>query len=565
VRWTALAAAALLAALASAAGDPPVVAGPLVVNDRWPQATGLASWTRDVMRIEGLQNAPETAQGKAFFEWLRLYCRMAVGGMIQAYEGDFNQERYVTDAHKNLFVYGWGYCDTCSRIADAAWKEYKQDAAASQRVITQHGNGGYHTMYRLRLDGRYGAFDPRYGYYLLERDSPDARVLDWPEVGVDSNVIRNREFRHRSRPFFEIGGIEWERTLLIEPAFFESEQAWRKAGAPKEHVFANSHYKLGARFHDMDFRLPKGTTIERFWDGAAQRFYAPAGKHTQREFPFLASGRFYRVTESSHDGNWAKHDPNYGRAKPYLGSVPRGQGYPQELDGARTIGQAWGSLRYEPAPGDLGDALAPGATLVRAATAPYLRPPHPEAGGEAVFDFYSPYVLVEGRLEAEMAGAATVEIRTLRAKATSPAEPDVWSPWQTLGAGRIAAELGRPRFNGADVSIHGVYRLQLRVTVPPAAGRTAPAGLNHLRLRLDFENGIMSIPPIFAGENTLRVRLRDASLLRGPVRVVYHYETAAGNKTHTQVLRPSDFRENTAVYRIDAPGLLRCRSVTVAH
>jgi hypothetical protein len=75
----------------------------------------------------------------------------------------------------------------------------------------------------------------------------------------------------------------------------------------------------------------------------------------------------------------------------------------------------------------------------------------------------------------------------------------------------------------------------------------------------------MSIPPIFAGENTLRVRLRDASLLRGPVRVVYHYETAAGNKTHTQVLRPSDFRENTAVYRIDAPGLLRCRSVTVAH
>ena len=131
--------------------------------------------------------------------------------MIQAYEGDYDKERYVVDTHKNMFVYGWGYCDTFSRIAEAAWRDYKRDPRAAERVITQHEDGGYHTMFRLRLDGHYGAFDARYGYYLIDRDAPDARVLDWAEVGVDENILRNKTFRNRCRPFFEIAGIEWER------------------------------------------------------------------------------------------------------------------------------------------------------------------------------------------------------------------------------------------------------------------------------------------------------------------------------------------------------------------
>ncbi len=259
------------------------ISGTLVSNEQWPRSTDLVTWTTDVMRIEGLEHASETAQGKKFFEWLRLFCRMAVGGMIQAYEGDYGKEKYVTDAHKNLFVYGWGYCDTCSRIADAAWKEYKRDRLAAQRVVVQHPEGGYHTMYRLRLDGHYGAFDPRYGYYLIDRDAPDARVLDWAEVGVDANITKNLGYKNRSKPFFEIAGIEWKRALDLQPVFFESETAWRKAGAPKESVFENSQYQMGTRFHDMAFRVPRGTTIERFWDNSARQFYVPAGKHTQRQ------------------------------------------------------------------------------------------------------------------------------------------------------------------------------------------------------------------------------------------------------------------------------------------
>ena len=115
-----IAAALLFAAALCRAGDPAVVSGHLVSTDRWPRTTGVATWTRDVMRIEGLENATETAQGKAFHEWVRLFCRMAVGGMIQAFEGERGAERSVMDAHKSMFVYGWGFCDTCSRAADAA-------------------------------------------------------------------------------------------------------------------------------------------------------------------------------------------------------------------------------------------------------------------------------------------------------------------------------------------------------------------------------------------------------------------------------------------------------------
>jgi hypothetical protein len=560
----------LAAAVALSAAGPAPVSGPLVSCDRWPRATNLVSWTADVMRIEGLENATETAQGKAFFEWLRLFSRMAVGGMIQAYEGPHGRERYVTDAHKTFFVYGWGYCDTTSRIAEAAWKEYKRDPRAAGRVCVQHEDGGYHTMYRLRLDGRYGAFDPRYGYYLVERDEPGARVLDWNEVGVDETFLRNRAFRHRSRPFFEILGLEWERALLLNPGWFDGERQWKDAGAPKEFVFGDSQYQMGTRFHDMDFTLWKGVTIERFWDNTARKFYRPAGKHTQREWPFLPSGRFYRVTETSLDGNWPKHDPNYERARPNLALAPRDEGYPEDVAGGRSIGQAWGVLRYAPRlqSADSLDALAAGATLVHSPAAPHLRPGKPAEGGAAVYDIYSPYVMVDGTLAAELAGAgARIEMRVLEPKTGRASEADAWGEWQTLAgeAGRHKLELGRPRFNGKDASIHGVYRFQLRVSVDPRPGRATPAGLSALKLDLYFENGIMSIPRIFAGRNTLRFQLRDAARLRGPVEVVYRYQTSSGNRIARRTLQAGDFRGNEAEWNVDAAGLVRCNSLAISY
>ncbi|MCB1021186.1 MAG: hypothetical protein KDC27_14740, partial [Acidobacteria bacterium] len=307
------------------------VRGPLVTNDAWPRATTIDDWVADVMRIEGVEKATETEQAKALFQWVRLFNRMATGGMIQAFEGKHGAEDYVLDVHKTLFVYGWGFCDTTSRIAEAAWARYKHNPGAAQRVITQHEDGGYHTMYRLNLDGHWGAFDPRYGYYLIDHDAPDARILDWAEVGVDANIRKNQTYRNRSKPFFEYFGAEWERAFLINECFYESEAAWTDAGSPVECVFADPKYDPQVRFHDMDFTLLPGMTIERFWDNSERKFYRPTSKRAQREEAFLPEGRFYRVTEEMLDGNWPKHDPNFAKAAPYLARVPADEGYNEQV------------------------------------------------------------------------------------------------------------------------------------------------------------------------------------------------------------------------------------------
>jgi hypothetical protein len=545
------------------------VSGPLVRTDRWPRTTNLGEWTRDVMRLEAVEQASETERGKAFFRWLRLFNRMATGGMIQAYEGAYGKERYVLDAHKQLFVYGWGFCDTTSRIAEAAWQEYTGDPSSAERVVVQHDNGGFHTMYRLRLDGHWGAFDPRYGYYLIDHDAPGARILDWAEVGDDDNIRRNQTYRNRSEPFFEFFGLEWERAFLINPRYYADEPAWVAAGKPVECVLGNRQYQPGTPFHDMDFRLAPGMKIERFWDNSARKFYAPAGEHTKKEEAFLPAGRFYRVTETMNGGNWPKHDPNYQKARPYLSTVPRDEGYNAQVAGGKTIGQAWGRFTYQP---DLSDSrfleiLTADSDLVHSANAPHLRNANQQASGSATFDFYSPYVLVDGSLRGELEGNAAIEVRALQAKASGRAAPDVWSAWQTLseGPGRFEIALGRERFNGRDVSLHGVYRFQVRVKVSSGNPSHGASGLSALQLEAYFENGIMSIPQIFAGRNTVHFTLNDSSKLDGPVAVTYRYQTPAGAREHRKVVEASEFRNNQAVYVLDAPGLIRCNSLEVAY
>ena len=105
--------------------DPVQIVGPLVVSSNWPECTDLVTWLRDILRLDGVEQASETAQAVSFYTWLRLFARNCYGGMQQAYEGLPGAEKYVTDPVKNLFVYGWGYCDTFSRIAEAAGQNDK--------------------------------------------------------------------------------------------------------------------------------------------------------------------------------------------------------------------------------------------------------------------------------------------------------------------------------------------------------------------------------------------------------------------------------------------------------
>jgi len=335
------------------------------------------------------------------------------------------------------------------------------------------------------------------GYYLIDQDSPDARVLDWDEVGVDSNFVRNEKFKNRSQPFFEFPTSEKPSALRLEPAYWELESDWETAGKPYNQVFASPQYRVGTEYHDMNWRLPRGTTISRYWDNTARKYYIPV----KRESDFLPSGRFYRVTEGYLEGNWPQYDPNYLWAKPYLDTVPVDEGYPDWIAGGRTIGQAWGKITYEP---DLAgesclDALVACSNLAHRSQAPCIIPLESGIPAEAVFDFYCPYVLVDAEFSGELAAGAndqvSLELRTLKPKPRSRDQSDSWSRWEEIvsGSGTFDLKLGRASYVSGKVSVHGKYRFQLRLKAY-AADTCETVGLKKLKIVSCFENGIMSVP-----------------------------------------------------------------------
>ena len=79
-----------------------VVSGPLVVSDNWPECTDLVTWTRDIMRLEKVENTSETAQAQTFFRWLRLFSKMATGGM--AVELEHGAPRFSTQRKRACFA-----------------------------------------------------------------------------------------------------------------------------------------------------------------------------------------------------------------------------------------------------------------------------------------------------------------------------------------------------------------------------------------------------------------------------------------------------------------------------
>jgi len=549
------------------------VEGPLVVSDRWPECTDLLVWADDIFRIDGVSNGTERDKAISLHNWLRLFNRLCegVGGMAHAFEGAWGEEGFVHDAHKHLFVYGWGYCSTHALIAEALWQEYIEDPLAADRVIVMHENGGYHTMQRLRMDGHFGAFDARYGYYLLEEDTPDARILDWDGVGEDENIFANLTYKNRCRPFFEFPQKEFDRALWVKPKkVFESEAAWRAAGTEPEVVFRDRQYKMGTKFHKMDFELLRGMTIERYWDNSARKWYIPK----KNKDMFLSEGRFYRVGASMVGADGEKNDPNLKYMEPYFTRVPIGLGYPEYLEGDLSLGQAWGRIKYWPdlSREDLQEALLEGEGLVMAEESPYIRPADAGSEGEWILEFVSPYILVDGFVRGELLGSENdvmeVAFRSQVPKRSNLSQPDEWKPWKVLSskAGPFRVSLDRADAAEGGSSLHGTYRYQIRLRFKADAS-PSQVGLADFGLVTFFENGIMSIPQIFAGENTVRFKVRDATKIESDIYVTYTWEAQSGRQySDTKRIYPElFFKDDEAVYTISTPELRRCNSLVIEY
>jgi len=549
------------------------VEGPLVVSDSWPECTDMLTWADDIFRIDGVSEGSERDKAVSLHNWLRLFNRLCegVGGMAHAFEGAYGEEGFLHDANKHLFVYGWGYCSTHALVAEALWQEYIGDPLAADRVICMHENQGYHTMHRLRMDGYFGAFDARYGYYLLEKDAPDARILDWDGVGVDENVWANMTYENRARPFVEFPQKEFDRVLWVKPKkVFESQSAWEAAGREPEVVFRDRKYKMGTKFHKMDFELLRGMTLERFWDNSAKKWYVPKN----RKDMFLSEGRFYRIGASMVGGDGEKNDPNLRYMEPYFARVPSGVGYPAYLENDLSLGQAWGRVKYQPdlSRSDLKEAFLDGAGLDTASESPFLRPANDGGEGEWILEFASPYILVDGFIRGELLGSDSdvveVAFRSQVPKRFDLSEPDKWKPWKVLTSKPGPFRVGLDRADSAEgsSSFHGTYRYQVRFRFQSAAA-ASQVGLADFGIVSFFENGIMSIPQIFAGENTVRFKVGDAAEIQSDIYVTYTWEDRVGQPgSHTKQITPElFFKENEAVYTIDAPELWRCNSLVVSY
>jgi hypothetical protein len=377
-------------------------------------------------------------------------------------------------------------------------------------------------------------------------------------------------YENRARPFVEFPQKEFERVLWVKPKkVFESQDAWETAGREPEVVFRDRKYKMGTKFHNMDFHLLRGMTIERFWDNSAKKWYVP--KKTKNMF--LSEGRFYRIGATMVGGDGERNDPNLKYMEPYLTPVPEGVGYPAYLEGDLSLGQAWGRVKYQPdlSRGDLSEALLEGEGLATAKDSPYLRPSIDGSEGEWVLEFLSPYILVDGFIRGDLLGRETdaveVAFRSQVPKRFDLSESDKWLDWKVLASkpGPFRVSLDRADSAEGSSSLHGTYRYQVRFRFQSSSAGSK-VGLADFGIVAFFETGIMSIPQIFAGTNTVRFKVRDASNLNSDIYVKYVWEDREGREaSNLKRLYPElFFKENEAVYTIDAPGLWRCNSLTIS-
>jgi len=532
------------------------VSGPMVISESWPQATDLPRWAADVLRIEGKTGAPEAEQALALYHWTRLFVMSPKAG-TEPYEGPYGQEdRLVRDYTKVMFVHGCGDCDYQARAFEAVWALYTGDDLRARRVNVEPP----HTMTEVEWGGAWHAFDPSNGVFIRADDDPSANILSFVELeDADALIRANEHFVHRARPFFERVRSwddpqgEWWRFTAFG-AFYPSKPAWQAAGSPNLAPFAIFSRPSQKKLHDMDWVLPRGTTVERHWR-RGPIFYVPAGYAAH----FGSEGRHYRqaVEWDPSISHWNASEDlvNFPKVAPYLEPCTD----PGDVDfyGEHTLYfVAAGTQVYE---ADLWseaylDAVESGSGMVRAEKPPYLRPEAPGKAASVIFRFRTPYIIADAVLEATLARGASDEARLLLST-------DGGARWDTVasGEGPVRVNLGKSRFNGSEQSVCGLYEYLVRFDAR-AATDAASVGLSRFRVTTHIDGSLNALPRLADGANTIRFEVEDQTRLEAPVRVRYRWSSEGVEKAHERELVPADFSLNVASFTFDAGPVTRCLS-----
>lgn len=553
--------AALLAVLcivtAARGGE---VTGPLVVSDNWPQCTDIKTWADDVLRIEGKTSATDREKALTLYYWTRLFVMSPKNGN-EPYEGDYGNEQWQFDRHKVFFVWGGGDCGFQSAAHEAVWCYYNNDNTVARNIRYQAAG---HVMCEVQYDSTWHAYDPLNGVFFLAEDTPTAHILSFAEIAPEDQLLRDNEtYVNRCRPFFE-RVRSWdppsERSDLLDITGFENSFAdWQTAGSDPHVVYASYGYPVGGTWWDMNWRLPRGTRIERKWD-TGDVFYVPQ-LYADR---YSTQGRHYRqATDWGTDTtNWhaAEDIYNFPKCEPYLKLCTD----PTEayFYGYHTFFlAATGTMTYvaDLAGGKYVDAVQGSPTLTWSASPPYLRPTGTGTTQEAVFHVRCPFILADGRIAADVLCGAGDTARFL-------VSVDGGSSWEEVasGGGALDVNIGQARYNGTDQSVTGKYEFLVKFECS-ASSDPATVGLTSLLIESVFDSSTNSLPRIVDGMNTIRFKVQNQSDVTEPIEVTYKWNEGATEETHTQLIQPGDFSGNEASYQFDATGLTRCVSYTMTY
>jgi len=507
--------------------------------DRWPDARDLASWARDVFRIEAAQTPQE--QAIALYRWA-LICVGRNGP--PAHEGERGREAYLMDTLKYLTVYGAHYCDGLSRVMINAWQA--AGGRARKVVICRLG----HTIAELRYrdaDGstRWHAFDPQHGWYVFARDG--GHIASIAEIDAEPELLLQPE--DPPRPWFY---AESRRERYRSREGSTRDPAIGRAPAPQ---------------HRMQQDLRPGERWTRRWEPGPQYW------------PYCFGERPLAIAQV-----WEEEDIRGGgiadsflgeHVEPYLHPAPEDWWLlhaeersarcrmPGTVETVYDVPLAGGAYR-----GGVSSVTGLRAEPAAAADRALLHPERRGQVGELIIAVQTPYVITDAWIDAIVRPG-----RTAQDMLAMHVSVDGGASWQQVwgnafaheqrpdGAPRpVRAAFGAEAYHDGRFSVVGRYAYLIRIEML-TRGDIGSVGLDRLCLHTVSQCGMLALPALQPGRNEASVRGRSGA---DDVRLQVDYRWSEdGRERNFRETLPGDGGEFTIDVAVDSPRDIRMREVTL--
>ena len=513
-----------------------VVSDVWIKTDRWPDAKSLASWVKDIFRLENARTQHD--QALALWKWTHICVTRSWPAVL---EGPRGHEGYCMDTLKYLAVHSGHYCDGISRVMVNAWQTLGRQAR--KMVICRLG----HTVADLQYkdaDGvtRWHVFDPQHGWYVLSRDG--SRVASVDEINADTELQMNPVNPPRPHFFSPVSKQKYlnrERTTL-NPCFGESP-------APQ---------------HRMVVNLRRGEIWRRAWEKGPT--YWPISMSAIPPLPpaFAASD-----TLGSLDGVFINE-----YVRPYL------YDFPADIEDSAKKGAQYRAsgvceLRYRVPL--VGGQFVCGADRVsgmvgekrRSADKALMHPAKLHEVGTAVFEIKTPYIITDARVEG-IARRGTQELDMLSIVVSSDggsSYTDVWgSHWaqesrQIVKPEPFSASFGQDAYREDKLSVVGRYGYHVRVDAL-ARNAVGEVGFDELTIVTTCQCNMMALPAFQPGDNVVTVKAK-AQDKTAKLAVTYTWTEKSGGDRRLRKILPAGGGSFNVRVGGQGPQDVRMREVTI--